>query len=90
MYLLSSSYVFVTSVIQICHDIPADLLKIFVRICHSDLSPYSYGFEKIQMNKMKICHKSLWVCENVHMNTSKFKDDFRCLPSSFVEGSLKG
>ena len=42
------------------------------------------------MNKIKICHNTMWINENLHMNTSKFKEDFGCLPSTHVEGSLEG
>ena len=42
------------------------------------------------MNKIKICHSILWICEDPKINTSKFTDEFVCLPSAHVEGSLKG
>ena len=30
------------------------------------------------------------ICENLHMNMSKFKDEFGCLPSTHVDASIKG
>ena len=51
---------------------------------------YIWNGEKMQMNKIQICHNILWICENLHINTSKFKEEFGCLPSTHVEGSLKG
>ena len=32
----------------------------------------------------------MWIFENFHMNISKFKDEFGCLPSTHVEASFKG
>ena len=31
----------------------------------------------------------MWICKNLRMSTSKFKDEFGCVPRTHVEASLK-
>ena len=44
-------------------------------------------FSQIHMNI--VTNLKLWICENLHTNTSYFRDEFGCLPSTHVEASLK-